>query len=288
VRRVILKLGFAAAVLLVLVVVGARIQRERHDTALANLALEVLKQQEPSWSVTRSGPLELSLKVAGAGAVLHLENAASAAGGDPNRFRELVAESARNLAEALDERPPPSLDAARARLRPVLVPAAFADAQGVARRPFAGDVVEAWVFDSPHHMTYVMQDQPATWKVDLVAVHEAASSALWATVPPDIPEPESESGAPGRFLTLTTPEHYAASRLALAAARAAIAKRLGTPFYAAIPTRELLLACDAGYPRERLAAQAGARFSAGPYPISTQVFRVEGDRVAVESGGDPH
>lgn len=277
-----LGLAVAAAALVVIVIAAARLRRERRDASSTRRALEVLHEAHPTWSVTPGGPLELNVKVGSTSAVMHLDNAVTAADGDAARFDELVAESARNLSDALAERAPPSFEAARARLRPVLVPKSFAEAQGVAWRPFAGEVVEAWVLDSARRMTYVTKTQPEEWKVDLGALHDAGSNSLWDTARSD--PFQTEAAGVGKLLVLGTEDHYAASRLAVAAARAVLAERLGTPFYAAVPTREVLFACDSAYPRALLAERAKARFAEGPYPISAQLFRVERDSVVVDTG----
>ncbi len=268
-----------------LLVAGIVVHRAalRHDQAeLGDVAAELLKATHPEWTVRPTGPLELEVRNGGAAAVIHLDNAVREAAGDREAFTAFVEQTVQNLADAFDDGQAMSLEKVRERLRPVLVPVSFADAQGVTRRAFAGDVVETFVVDSPKRMTYVTKGQPAAWKVDLDALHDEAARQLWQSAKADRLEPEqSARGVPGKLLVIAPGDHYAAARLLVHEVRDAIARELGYPFFAAVPNRDALLVCSADYPTARLESRAEDELAGSSYPISAQIFRVDASGVAL-------
>ncbi|HEX4340836.1 MAG TPA: hypothetical protein VH062_33235 [Polyangiaceae bacterium] len=277
-RAVWLLLGVAGIAALAALLV--RTSRERERTQLAEVAASVVAAAHPGWTVQRKGPLELDVKNGSTSAVVRLDNAVEEAAGDDERFRSLVEETAQNLADAFDEGTATSFESIRQRLRPVLVPVSFADAQGLARRPFAGDVVETFVLDSPRRMTYVTKDQPPQWKVGLDVLHEQGVASLWQTAKADHFEPAAHAGGgAGTLAVVDTGDNYAAALLLVPAVRDALAKVLGVPYTAAVPNRDTLLACSGDYSAAAFASAVKDAFAKGGYPISSQVFRVEGDRV---------
>lgn len=198
-------------------------------------------------------------------------------GGDDAALARLVREQlGASLAAADAAAAARALDwvAAKPLLRPQIAPAEYGTRMPLAQRPFAHGAIEAYVLDQDSTYQYVLVDDLARWKVTLDEVRaralenlDRASAGL---------SPEVADGAE-TVLVFSTHDGYDAARLLLPSVRAAAAAALGSPFHAAIPTRDTLVLWRADASPD-VAAQTrrtvAEQFSHDPYALSDAILEV--------------
>src|SRR4051794_14927185 len=129
-------------------------------------------------------------------------------------------------------------EAARPLLRPQVVPREYLDRGPILHAPLARDVVSGLVIDEPKSYQYVTADELARWHVSEEQVRAVAVENLRrASGEEDL---ERDGEGPGAPLVVTTHDGYDAARLLVPAFRTLVARRLGSPFYAAMPSRDRL------------------------------------------------
>lgn len=198
-------------------------------------------------------------------------------GGDDAALARLVREQlGASLAAADAAAAARALDwvAAKPLLRPQIAPAEYGTRMPLAYRPFAHGAIEAYVLDQDSTYQYVLVDDLARWKVTLDEVRalavenlERASAGL---------SPEAVDGVE-TSLVFSTHDGYDAARLLLPKVRAAAAATLGSPFHAAIPTRDTLVLWRADASPDfsaRTRRTVTERFSRDPYALSDAIFEV--------------
>jgi hypothetical protein len=213
---------------------------------------------------------------------MSLANVRREAGRDRARAAALIERAAQSALESAVAAESLELEQARARLRPALVDRRFVEDNGLAARPFAGEVWEAFVVDEEQHMRYVLRSQAERWRIGADQLHEQASLGLRdasRAIALEAQRPE-DPALPGKYLVIATRDGYDAARLAVREVRDAIARELGSPFFAAIPNRDFLVAWSADYAfSDRFAEQVRADFERRSHPISPLVYRVDRDGV---------
>ena len=166
---------------------------------------------------------------------------------------------------------------ARPRLRPQLYPIEWVRRLSLVHRPFARAAVLGLAVDFEKSMMYVRVDDLARWHVTLDEASAAAFANLELASKGVRPESDGRDGE--RFLVVATGDSYDAVRVLLPSLREAVAKTLGTPFFAAVPTRgRLVLWSAASSPRlqEHMRKVVRQGFMNDPYPLSPSTFSVAG------------
>jgi len=166
-------------------------------------------------------------------------------------------------------------EAARPLLRPQIVPIEYTTRMPtMVHLPFARAAAAAVVVDQPTSYQYVTAEDLARWHVGADDVRAAAAANLERM----LKDADLESNAgPDRFLVVETHDGYDAARLLLPSFRDAIAKRLGSPFHAAVPNRDRLFLWPADASasfQQHTRGVVREDFHTDPYPLSQSVFEV--------------
>jgi uncharacterized protein YtpQ (UPF0354 family) len=164
--------------------------------------------------------------------------------------------------------------AAKALLRPQVVPIEYLARMPIVHRPLAKDAAQGFVLDQEKTYQYVLVDDLERWHVSVDELQKAAADNL-SRASKSI-EIESGSG-PDKFLAVETKDGYDAARLLVPEFREFVTKHLGDTFYAAMPNRDFLImwssSCSSGF-QERTRRTVAEDFNSQPYPLSKSVFRV--------------
>lgn len=175
--------------------------------------------------------------------------------------------------------PPPTWEAAQRLLRPQLMPAEYLDLMPVAHTPFGEGLVLGFVLDRPDTYAYVLTKDVELWGVTLDQVHTVAFDNLDA-ISKKVSLQASTGADP--FLAVGGNDGYDAVRLLSPQFRASVAKRLGSPFYAAIPNRDFLIMWSAKATPSFMAharEQAVRDSRDQPYPLTPTIFEATPARI---------
>jgi 3-methyl-2-oxobutanoate hydroxymethyltransferase len=280
--------GLAGAVFLVRSVI-----RTREQTAWAELAASAIAREHPAWEISRPSPTVIDVAFRGSRAEINLDNMRRDADGDEALFERHVLGAAESVAHVIDRASsdagtPLRFESVRAQLYPVPVPRDFAHAQKLVTLPFAGEVLEAYVFDGKHHQEYVTEATFAGWAVDKSALRAAAVAALSSRIESETYSAKrpTDPSASGAFVALDVSDGYAAARILVADGRARLGKALGYPFFVGIPNRDFLVAWSDGYTfASDFAAKVRQDFARRSYPVSPEVFRVDEAGISLVTHG---
>jgi len=133
---------------------------------------------------------------------------------------------------------PADWEEARQRVRLQLMPSELIRDGISVTYPLLDQVVVSVVIDSPHGYAYVRNEDLAKWNMSLFDLYEIACENLkQASEGIEI----SFIDGPPSLIVLQTQDGYDAARVLLPEFRQFAAKRLGTPFFAAIPNRDFLI-----------------------------------------------
>jgi uncharacterized protein YtpQ (UPF0354 family) len=204
-------------------------------------------------------------------------------GGSEAAIRDLVREHFRTTLASLDAAAAmAAMDwpSARPRLRPQLFPIEWVRRLSLAHRTFARAAALGFGLDSEKSIQYVRVDDLARWHVTFDEASKTAFANLELASKGVRPESDEHDGE--RFLVVGTGDSYDAVRVLLPSLREAVAKTLGTPFFAAVPTRgRLLLWSTSSSPRlqEHMRKVVRQGFMNDPYPLSPSTFSVAGPTV---------
>ena len=262
--------------------------RAREETAWAERAAAAVTRAHPAWEVSRSSPGILGVTYKGSRVDIRLENMRRSAGDDAALFEEQVLTAAESAAHVIDRAShdagvPPRFEDVRTKVYPVLVPRGFAPGQKLFTLPFAGDVLEAFVFDGEHHQRYLDEPTFSGWGVDHGTLLAAAAAALAARARAETwsAKRPTDPSATGRFVALDVSDGYAAARLVVPEVRERLGKELGYPFFVGIPNRDFLVAWSSDYTfADQFANKVREDFSRRSYPVSPEVFRVDASGVS--------
>ncbi len=177
------------------------------------------------------------------------------------------------------EVPPPTWEAAQRLLRPQLMPAEYLDRMPLAHTPFGEGLVLGFVLDRPDTYAYVLAEDIERWGVTLDQVNTVAFENLDA-ISKGVSLQASTGAEP--FLAIGVNDGYDAVRLLSPQFRASVAKRLGSPFFAAIPNRDFLIMWSTksspsftAHAREQAVRDSRDQ----PYPLTPTIFEATPARV---------
>lgn len=249
--------------------------------AFAEQVLTLLNRMKPELNAELTGPTELVVD----GRRLDLENLMRLVKTDFDRGVEIVEQYLDHLFDD-DTFAAAALpwDLAKTKIMPRIQPVSIFDhlsREQVAHVPWVNNTVIVFVIDLPNMTVSVTTDQMLRWgttadELDLIARHNLDH----ATPHFELRSLESEDG--GQAMLLTFQDGYDASRLLIDGLHATLAPELGQTFYAAAPSRDMLLAFS-GIPQkfvDRLRDKIRDDFQRLPYPITPDLFVVCRDGVA--------
>jgi len=254
--------------------------------SLQELAIRIFHQAHPDWQLTLLEQNGIAVHSQGKTLNVYLSNIERDAGTDRDLAEQLIAKELRVLEQALSAKADAETYASvEARLRPVLVPSAYAEEYGLATRNFVSKVQEALVVDSPEAIRYVLPKDLSRWQVAFDAAAATARSNLWkASSQVEISaQAGSDPSVKGKLVTLTVGDGYDAARLTLPEWREALAARLGYPFYVAIPQRDFMIAWshDASFAGS-FGEQVKRDYASKGHAISPEIYVVDRNGVHAE------
>jgi hypothetical protein len=210
-------------------------------------------------------------------AELHLENlkakcdAAGGLAGCRGVVRDHFArifESLRSVAGPL----PSTWAEAAPTIRPQIAPEEYRRELEMAHEPFGSGLIVAFVHDGEKSYRFVAREDLERWGVDLATLRATAFENL-ERASRDIPVGASEGE--NRLLAIELGDGYDATRLLLPGFRRFAAGKLGEPFLAAIPNRDVLVLWSKSASPEfqaQVRAKVEESFRGGAYPLTDRLF----------------
>jgi len=181
-------------------------------------------------------------------------------------------------------------DQLRDRIMPVLLPLAryreLSDRAVI--QPMLDELLLAYVIDCDRSFLYVPPSRFRNWQVSLEQLHQTALENLLSRTRDIIEEISSNPLSSGFLMGVQTGDGYDAGRLLLPEFQQLVARRMGSPFLAAVPCRDLLICArlDPGaIPKLRELVKDIHRTK--PYQISTRLLLVTRDGLALYRRGRP-
>ncbi|GAB4517984.1 MAG: DUF1444 family protein [Phycisphaerales bacterium] len=249
--------------------------------AFAEQVLILLNRLKPELNAELTGPTELVVD----GRRLDLDNLMRLVKTDHDRGLEIVEQYLDHLFD--DDTFAAAMlpwDVAKAKIMPRIQPSTIFEhlcREQVAHVPWVNNTVIVFVIDLPHMTVSVTTEQMMRWGVTPDELDLIARANLDHATPHfELRSLESEDG--GQAMLLTFQDGYDASRLLIDGLHATLAPELGETFYAAAPSRDMLLAFS-GVPQEfvdRICEKIREDFQRLPYPITPELFVVCRDGVA--------
>ena len=164
---------------------------------------------------------------------------------------------------------------ARTLLRPKLIKALPIMVDRLIARPFVDDLVVSYVIDLGDKDLYVSKDRFAEWRVTRDEVHANAVANLEKMSSGIAADPRRDDK--GAILNLRFSDGYDASRLVLPGLRSRLLAEFGSPFYAGVPARDLLIVWSKGEDKFQKDMAEIVRDDAATmdHPVSVKVFAVD-------------
>lgn len=200
-----------------------------------------------------------------------------------------IADILANLFRANDERKKQSstltFEQAKPRLRLQIAPSDYVDNIAVklkkklVHRPLSPYIIVAYAIDAPDSLSYVTEDQLEMWKIDVDTLHALARANLDAAAADTLIAPKTSSSGPGNYVTVSSPDGYAAAHALSPAFMARLHAALGSNIVVAVPNRDFLVAWSRDFTNRAEFARLVARdYGQRPHPLSPELF------VATEAG----
>jgi uncharacterized protein YtpQ (UPF0354 family) len=249
--------------------------------AFAEQILCLLRRLKPDLDAELAGPCELLVD----GRRLDLENLMRLVRTDADRGVEIVEQYLDHLFDddtfAVGAMP---WEVAKPKIMPRIQPETIFEhlaREQVAHVPWVNNTVIVFVIDLPNMTVSVTTEQTIRWGVTPAELEHIARDNLRDATPHlELRSLESDDG--GHAMLLSLQDGYDASRLLLQDVHRALAPELGQTFYAAAPSRDMLLAfaCEPNGFVQRVRDRVHADYRRLPYPISNRLFLVCRDGIA--------
>jgi hypothetical protein len=199
----------------------------------------------------------------------------------PTQVRSFLAEMEQELPAANDG---DSWQEIRRNIYPVLL--TELDAEGAAdvqREEWVNGLSVGYIVDDKNGSRAVTTSDVKLWHADADSLHQQALRNLVGKSREQMMEMHNGEGY--TMLLLSAPDRHNAARILLPEFHRVLREHLGATFYAAMPTREFLLAFATTDESvlKRVCRQIGADYSRAKRPLSAKLFVVTADGVA----GDP-
>ena len=189
---------------------------------------------------------------------------------------------------------PKSLEEARERLLPQIMPAAFAGDTNQVRIPIGGGLIAGIVADDNRAYLYMMWETLGKWSVSQEDVYRIALQNLELRSK-GLKLQEFKRGGT-TFIAAGAGDGYDAARIMLPGLKKLIGEKLGFPFNFGIPNRDFLICWSASVDEESrrfVNERLKEDFQKQPYPISCSVFQVAADgtiteQATIQPGASPN
>lgn len=253
----------------------------REPEAFAEQVVVLLKRLKPELEVALSGPGELIVN----GRRLDLDNLYRLVSTDESRGVEIVEQYLDHLFDD-DSMAAAAMpwQVARNKIMPRIQPVSIFEhlsREMVAHVPYVNDTVVVFVIDMPQMTVSVTTEQMLKWGMCAEDLDDIARKNLRAFTPEfEFRSIDADEG--GRAILLAQQDGYDASRLLLDEFFAQVAPEMDGDFYAACPSRDMLLAlsCDPEPFVQRVRSRIDEDFLRLPYPITNKLFYVTRDGIA--------
>lgn len=177
-----------------------------------------------------------------------------------------------------------SFDSIKDRILPMILPSDWGgDAPDkMATQPLVGDLHIAYAIDSDRTITYVPRSQFSQWNVTADELHDTALENLINRSETMVASAAQDDDGQISLILFQTGDGYDSSRLLLPTLYDRLREHLGSPFAAAIPTRDLLLCFRADEETiARVRAQVADDFKNMPHQVTDRLLLVTADGIAV-------
>ncbi len=253
----------------------------REPEAFAEQVVCLLKRLKPELDVSLAGPSELIVN----GRRLDLDNLYRLVSTDEPRGVEIVEQYLDHLFDddSLAAAAMP-WQVARNKIMPRIQPVSIFEhlsREMVAHVPYVNETIVVFVIDMPQMTVSVTTEQMLKWGMNAEELDEIARENLRAFTPEfEFRSIDTDEG--GHAIILAQQDGYDASRLLLDEFFLQVAPEMDGDFYAACPSRDMLLAlsCDPEQFVSRVRSRIDEDFLRLPYPITNKLFYVTRDGIA--------
>jgi hypothetical protein len=141
-----------------------------------------------------------------------------------------------------------------------------------------------YAIDGDRNMIYIPRGQFESWNVPEEEVHEAAIANLVARSEAIAAQAAQDESGRVNLIIFQTGDGYDASRILLPTLHERLCEYLGSPFFAAIPNREILL-CFRNEEETvtRLQSQVAEDYRRMPHQVTDKLFLITADGIAPRS-----
>jgi len=250
----------------------------RHKVADELLDLLRAARPEQDYKIDEKG-------IRGRGHVVYLENVFREVRSDPKRRSAILKHFVEGvMSSAGADLGYEDWDEIHDRILPVLKPANYIREEGPTRHVFATDwlpeVVICYVINNDKSFRFITAWDMDRWGVDEDRLRETATANLAR-----LPWPEKMEGSRlpdgSRVILVCTRDSFSSSRLLHPDFHHYFSKPLGSPFLAAVPERDTLVAfSNRRALRKRIGQQVRKDHDQAAYPITRRIFLVTRDGVA--------
>jgi hypothetical protein len=188
----------------------------------------------------------------------------------------------KRMAEQKDRKDPTLAEATpQLRLQFTTEDYAHSAPDGMLWTQWAPGVLKAVVLDSPDSFTYINRRHTEAWQVSEEEIWALAEREFARTI--DYSAFDEPSTSNEHMLLFAPEDGYAAARILVPEFRARAAAKLGEPFFAALPHRDVLLLWSGDADpvlMSRIKQQVAEDYESSPYALSRAVFKVSKDGVS--------
>jgi len=175
-----------------------------------------------------------------------------------------------------------SFEQLKERILPMILPEDAGEGHlDTVRQPLVDGLQVAYAIDSDRTIAYIPQSQFAEWNITTDQLHDVALDNLVARSESMVASAAQDPDGQISLILFQTGDGYDASRLLLPTLHDRLREHLGSPFAAAIPTRDLLL-CFRSDPDTiaRVKEQVADDFQKMPHQVTDRLLLVTRDGIA--------
>lgn len=174
-------------------------------------------------------------------------------------------------------------DELRDRILPMVLTGTTTDMNtgAMVTQPFVDNLLIAYAVDSDRTIAYIPERHFQTWGISIDQLHEVALSNLVARSQSMNAHAAQDKQGKVNLILFQTMDGYDASRILLPMLHDRLRERLGSPFVAGIPNRDILLCFRNDQSTvARLQQQIASDYRAMPHQITDRLLLVTADGVA--------
>lgn len=171
----------------------------------------------------------------------------------------------------------------RERVMPILIPHEAEDvwAQGLVANPLVAGLSVGYVVDGDRTIAHIPSSQLRRWKIDADDLHEAALENLSGRSEQLAAHAATDDDGDVRLMLFQNDDGYDSSRLLLPSLHGRLREHVGSPFVAAVPTRDLLICFrDDAFTVASVQEQVKDDYRTRPHQITDKLILVTADGLA--------